>query len=76
MIEITEKTRTDDDAVPAEHPRHDETDTGLPEIPPEIVGTTNDIVARDWVGAGHTIPEEPDGEPGDEPGSEPERTGT
>jgi hypothetical protein len=74
MTKIAEKAWTGDDAGHADDPRHDETDTGLPEIPPEIVGTTNDIVARDWVGAGHTIPEEPDGESDDEPGPESQHT--
>jgi hypothetical protein len=45
----------------AEHGEHvpgDEADVIAQGIPPEAVGKTTDIVSRDWVGSGHSGPDD------------------
>lgn len=74
MNATPESARTDEDAEHGENRPKNEKDNVEQGIPTEVVGTTTDIPSRDWVGSGHSGPDEESLEvPDDE--SHAERTG-
>lgn len=57
--EHTDEPRTSDRSTTyGTNPDADATSADLPEIPPEIVGNTTDIVSRDWTATAGETPEE------------------
>jgi len=64
---LTGQETEPEDTRQGEHVPGDEADVIAQGIPAEDVGNTTDIVSRDWVGSGHSGPDdeflEEDGEP-------------
>jgi hypothetical protein len=65
-----DNARTADQTENPEHLVREETAAVFVAFPPQAVGTTHDIVAKDWVGAGHSVPDELTEDQDDEPGAE------
>ena len=72
MTGTADSVQTDEEARRGEDAPLDEAEVIEQGIPPEMIGKTTDIVSRDWVGSGHSGPddeflEEADGETDEEP---------